>query len=84
MRVASWEIGVMVWPDLFEEGAKMKGLFASSRNDSTESSEEASTVNLSIPYSLPLQGYGASEVPWVATISHLEPDNKGEIWRVAD
>lgn len=83
VRVASWEIGVMVWPDLFEEGCKMKGLFASQNNNGVEASGSMSTVNLHIPYSLPLQAYGADEIPWVATVSHFEPDNKGEIWRVA-
>lgn len=38
-------------------------------------------VGLRIPYSLPLQRYGDSEVPWVATASYTEPDCIGHFWK---
>ncbi|KAG6366663.1 hypothetical protein INS49_000842 [Diaporthe citri] len=77
MRIASWEIGVLVWPALFSEKAKMVGTF---QTDTLEESTETSTVALRIPYDQPLQAYGADEKPWVATASYHEPDWKGRVW----
>lgn len=77
MRIASWEIGVLVWPALFSAKAKMVGTF---QTDSPEESTETSTVGLRIPYNHPLQAYGADEKPWVATASYHEPDWKGRVW----
>lgn len=37
-------------------------------------------MGVRIPYSLPLQRYGAEEVPWVATMQHSEPDRFGRQW----
>ncbi len=95
MRIASYEIGVLVWPGLFAEGALMKGMFlqdavARSSEEKEKSGEEMGgngeadkpVVALRMPYDLPLQGYGKSEVPWVATMSHMEPDKFGQVYRV--
>ncbi|KAJ4385671.1 hypothetical protein N0V93_010100 [Gnomoniopsis smithogilvyi] len=80
MRIASWEIGVLVWPSLFADDAKMVGTF---QKDTPEpAGEETSIVGLRIPYNLPLQPYGANEKPWVATESYLEPDWQGQMWLV--
>ncbi|POS80668.1 tyrosyl-DNA phosphodiesterase [Diaporthe helianthi] len=77
VRVASWEIGVLVWPALFSEEAKMVGTF---QTDSPQESTETPIVGLRIPYNHPLQSYGADEKPWVATASYQEPDWKGQMW----
>lgn len=77
MSIASWEIGVLVWPSLFAEDAKMVGTF---RKDTPDSQGETAVVGMRIPYDLPLQPYGANEKPWVATMSHHEPDWKGKVW----
>lgn len=77
VRIASWEIGVLVWPALFSEKAKMVGTF---QKDTPEESTGTPTVGLRIPYNHPLQAYGAEEKPWVATASYLEPDWKGQVW----
>lgn len=79
VRIASWEIGVLVWPALFAENAKMVGTFQKDAPPTSEG-EESSVVGLRIPYNLPLQMYGENEKPWVATASHPEPDWKGERW----
>ncbi|KAI3399666.1 hypothetical protein diail_6015 [Diaporthe ilicicola] len=77
VRVASWEIGVLVWPALFSEKARMVGTF---QKDTPEESPDTPTVGLRIPYNHPLQAYGADEKPWVATASYHEPDWKGRLW----
>ncbi|KAK3390195.1 tyrosyl-DNA phosphodiesterase-domain-containing protein [Podospora didyma] len=83
MRIASYEIGVLVWPALFAEDAIMKPSFLKdtvNNNDDDGEKEGAPVVALRLPYSLPLQAYGKSEIPWVATASHVLPDWKGEVW----
>ncbi|KAJ0114497.1 tyrosyl-DNA phosphodiesterase [Diaporthe amygdali] len=77
VRIASWEIGVLVWPALFSEKARMVGTF---QKDTPEESSEAAIVGLRIPYNHPLQAYGADEKPWVATASYHEPDWNGRAW----
>ncbi|KAI1174652.1 tyrosyl-DNA phosphodiesterase [Nemania sp. FL0916] len=84
VRIASWEIGVLVWPELLagDAEARMVGTF---KTDEPERDDEAGdgtspVVGLRIPYDLPLQKYGNTEVPWVATIGYAEPDRMGRIW----
>lgn len=48
--------------------------------DADNNNGESPIVGLRIPYNLPLQKYGSSEVPWVATQSHMEPDWMGQVW----
>lgn len=76
-RIASWEIGVLVWPSLFDERATMVGTF---QKDTPDGDAETPIVGLRIPYNLPLQRYGADEKPWVATASYTEPDGQGRKW----
>lgn len=91
IRIASWEIGVLVWPELVadEDGSKMVGVFKTdmpSSNDingskgESSKDENAPLVGLRIPYNLPLQKYGPTEKPWVATADYPEPDWKGQSW----
>lgn len=93
IRIASWEIGVLVWPSLFAENAKMVGTFhkdlpdnsdgsSTGKEDEMETGNNGPVVGLRIPYNLPLQTYGAEEKPWVATASYAEPDWKGQLWTV--
>ncbi|TRX89311.1 hypothetical protein FHL15_009748 [Xylaria flabelliformis] len=84
VRVASWEIGVLVWPELLtgDAEAKMIGTFKTdeTRREGDLDDESSPVVGLRIPYSLPLQKYGNSEVPWVATMSYRQPDWMGQVW----
>lgn len=95
VRVASWEIGVLVWPALLAGGdaeAKMVGVFGTDEPAGEEEEEMTTTtgggndgggapvVGLRIPYDLPLQKYGPAEVPWVATMGYTEPDRMGRMW----
>ncbi|KAK4130176.1 phospholipase D/nuclease [Trichocladium antarcticum] len=77
-RIASYEIGVLVWPALYAEGATMQATFLT---DALEE-EGGEVVALRVPYNLPLQPYGEDEIPWVATARHAEPDWMGGVWGV--
>lgn len=81
VRIASWEIGILVWPALFADNAKMIGTFQQD-TPIRDKANKFPVVGLRIPYNLPLQPYGADEKPWVATASHTEPDWKGQAWVV--
>jgi len=87
VRIASYEIGVLVWPELWGEDAVMKATFMTDKvgdaggGESTEQ-EGKVTVALRMPYNLPLQPYGNGEVPWVAMTNHDEPDWMGQVWRI--
>ncbi|KAI3336021.1 tyrosyl-DNA phosphodiesterase [Ustulina deusta] len=85
VRIASWEIGVLVWPELLtgDAEATMVGTFKTDEpGREAEGGDENNSpvVGLRMPYDLPLQKYGDSEVPWVATMSHPEPDWMGQVW----
>lgn len=91
LRVSSWEIGVLVWPDLFageEGGTRGVAMVPTFRTDLPEKdvvkdgaeSADSVRVGLRVPYSLPLQRYGPGEIPWVASASHEQPDWKGQVW----
>lgn len=81
MRISSYEIGVLVWPGLFGEGAVMKGAFRSDTVSEEGAAQGGPVVSLRMPYSLPLQAYGKGETPWVATASYTELDWMGRMWR---
>ncbi|KAK0701842.1 tyrosyl-DNA phosphodiesterase I [Lasiosphaeria miniovina] len=89
-RVASYEIGVLVWPALFAEDTVMKPAFLTDRvtapaektsDEERHDGDAVPVVALRLPYSLPLQAYGKHENPWVATESYAEPDWKGQYWK---
>ncbi|KAK3293991.1 tyrosyl-DNA phosphodiesterase-domain-containing protein [Chaetomium fimeti] len=85
VRIASYEIGVLVWPGLYAEGATMTPTFLTDSLGDGEGEVvqegKAAVVALRVPYNLPLQAYGVGEVPWVATARHLEPDWMGQVWQ---
>ncbi|EGX92952.1 tyrosyl-DNA phosphodiesterase [Cordyceps militaris CM01] len=86
-RIASWEIGVLVWPSLFKKDAIMKGCFKSDVPGSAEGhggqrGEAETVVGFRMPYSLPLRKYSREAMPWVATMSHEKEDCLGQSWAV--
>lgn len=80
VRIASWEIGVLVWPELFGKRATMRPCFMSDTPARGDDGDGGPVVGLRMPYGLPIQRYGAGEVPWVATASYSELDWKGAAW----
>jgi len=82
VRIASYELGVLVWPGLYAEDAVMSAAFLEDTlPDDQEGDSESSVVSLRMPYNLPLQPYGNQEVPWVATVNHDKTDWKGQVWQ---
>ncbi|OHE95703.1 tyrosyl-DNA phosphodiesterase [Colletotrichum orchidophilum] len=79
VRIASWEVGVLVWPSVIEEKATMLGTFETDMPPNDAGDGEP-VVGLRIPYNLPLQRYGKDEIPWVASVAHDEPDRLGRAW----
>lgn len=77
VRISSWEIGVLVWPEMMEKGSVMVPGFQS---DTPEGDTGRAVVGVRIPYNVPLQQYGSNEVPWVASMAHGEPDRFGRVW----
>lgn len=89
IRVASWEIGVLVWPELLEQGSVMVPSFKTDmpsrdewKSESGSETEGGPVVGLRVPYNWPLQRYGSDEIPWVASMAHAEPDRHGQVWGV--
>ncbi|KAI0022332.1 phospholipase D/nuclease [Xylariomycetidae sp. FL0641] len=82
VHIASWEIGVLVWPELLADAhdAKMVPTFRTDGPSRDAVEGDCPLVGLRLPYNLPLQRYADDEVPWVATAKHLVPDWKGRIW----
>ncbi|KAK1635173.1 tyrosyl-DNA phosphodiesterase [Colletotrichum phormii] len=79
VRIASWEVGVLVWPSLIADKATMVGTFETDMPPNDAGDGEP-VIGLRTPYNLPLQAYGKDEIPWVATIAHDEPDRLGRAW----
>lgn len=93
IRVSSWEVGVMVWPELIapadSEGGCSSIMVPTFRSDTPsrassapEAERVARVAGVRIPYSLPLQRYGDGEIPWVTSMAHTEPDRYGATWGV--
>lgn len=94
VRICSWEIGVVVWPQLFatseeEEGQAVamvpcfkRDLPAEGPGDHGQPRGLAAPVlvGFRMPYDLPLTPYTAGDIPWCATAVHTEPDWLGQTW----
>ncbi|PYH87336.1 phospholipase D/nuclease, partial [Aspergillus ellipticus CBS 707.79] len=86
VRICSWEIGVVVWPDLFVDAGKaaMVPCFRTDTPDAATSADAAADaitlVGFRMPYDLPLTRYKPEDVPWCATARHSEPDWLGQTW----
>lgn len=84
VRIASWEIGVLLWPDLVSQEAAMVPTFGTDTPDGDESgvgdARGGGRVGVRIPYNMPLQRYGPGEMPWVASMNYAEPDRHGQAW----
>lgn len=81
VRISSWEIGVLLWPDLISPRAVMVPTFGTDTPDGGGDEDgERSLIGVRIPYNVPLQKYGPREAPWVASMVHAEPDRHGQVW----
>jgi tyrosyl-DNA phosphodiesterase-1 len=82
VRISSYELGVLVWPELYGENAKMVPTFKQDMPQvgKAPNSNEEVVVGFRMPYDLPLVHYSGEDVPWCATSSHNEPDWRGATW----
>ncbi|KAJ5703217.1 hypothetical protein N7488_010765 [Penicillium malachiteum] len=96
VKISSFEIGVVVWPELYKQDpipseantpatqfsdVLMVPCFKQNQpHISNLARNTATVVGLRMPYSLPLTPYGPSENPWCATESHYIPDWRGLSW----
>lgn len=89
MRIASYEIGVLVWPGLFGEHATMVPTFKTDtpsipgkKLGRGEEKENGWLIGARMPYDLPLVPYTRSDEPWCATKSYNEPDWNGDVYSI--
>lgn len=82
VRICSYELGVMVWPELFGEKATMVPTFKTDIPAPDSGKAEELIVGARMPYDLPLVPYGKDDLPWCATSSYEELDWKGDSYRV--
>ncbi|KAE8372423.1 tyrosyl-DNA phosphodiesterase I [Aspergillus bertholletiae] len=83
VRICSWEIGVVVWPQLYVQGTESATMVPSFKRDIPECLENRTTdtvIGLRMPYDLPLTPYTDHDTPWCATAQHPEPDWLGQTW----
>ncbi|KAG9231406.1 tyrosyl-DNA phosphodiesterase I [Amylocarpus encephaloides] len=83
VRICSYEIGVMVWPELYGEGAKIVPAFKKDLPAEELVVDEKTVVGARMPYDLPLIPYGKDDLPWCATASYDETDWMGQTWKTA-
>ncbi|KAI9774688.1 MAG: hypothetical protein M1840_002937 [Geoglossum simile] len=90
VRICSWEIGVLVWPELWKERGGLSGHsegidmapafmqdLPSIKSSDGGGSEMRTIVGLRMPYGLPPVQYAEDSMPWCATSSYAEPDWRG-------
>ncbi|KAL4818941.1 tyrosyl-DNA phosphodiesterase-domain-containing protein [Aspergillus spinulosporus] len=88
VRICSWEIGVLVWPELLKQKSDSVAMVPCFKKDKPDPSSKMGTatpaalVGFRMPYDLPLTSYSAQDEPWCATMSHIEPDWLGQTWIV--
>jgi len=83
IRISSYEIGVIVWPELYGENTMMVPTFKTDTPSIPVGiAEGGSAVGARMPYDLPLVAYGKDDEPWVATASYSEPDWLGIVYNM--
>ncbi|KAJ9653287.1 hypothetical protein H2198_007531 [Neophaeococcomyces mojaviensis] len=89
VHVQSFEIGVLVWPELFvdqgigEQKSKIRmvPIFGHDMPDpSPEDAENGIVIGMRMPYDLPLTPYEPDELPWSPSNVYRMPDSLGESW----
>lgn len=86
VKISSYELGVVVWPALFDDEQRKTVMVPTFRTDTPsidglDNTDTKQVIGLRMPYDLPLVRYKAQEQPWCATSTYSEPDRKGCIWQ---
>jgi tyrosyl-DNA phosphodiesterase-1 len=84
VRTCSYEIGVLVWPGLYEDGddrrVEMVPVFKQDQSPAADEHTDKIIVGFRMPYDLPLVPYSKQEMPWCATAPCSERDWMGRTW----
>jgi len=84
VRTCSYEIGVLVWPGLFDDGngqsVEMVPVFKQDQPRAAGEHTGKKMVGFRMPYDLPLVPYSKQEMPWCATSPCSERDWMGRTW----
>ncbi|KAA8650615.1 hypothetical protein EYZ11_002762 [Aspergillus tanneri] len=87
VRICSWEIGVVVWSQLFIDNnannaeRRSSAMIPTFQQDLPDRiTSDSVVVGLRIPYDLPLTSYERDEEPWCATTEYRERDWLGQTW----
>jgi tyrosyl-DNA phosphodiesterase-1 len=76
-RVSSYELGVLVWPELFGDKANMVPTFMTDSPPVEVKLPGELVIGARMPYDLPLVPYAKDDEPWCAMSSYQELDWKG-------
>lgn len=92
-RICSYEIGIVVWPALWDDEAagtkaEMVPVFKNNTPEadggesggSGDGEDRVTRVGWRMPYDLPLVPYRDDEMPWCASAPCAEPDWMGRTW----
>lgn len=84
-RICSYEIGIVVWPALWDDEpagtkAEMVPVFKKDAPEAGDGEDGGTRVGWRMPYDLPLVPYRDDEMPWCASASCAEPDWMGRTW----
>ena len=82
VRICSYELGVLVWPELFGEEVTMVPTFKSDTPPANSKSAGELIIGARMAYDLPLVPYAKDDIPWCASSSYTEPDWMGETWNM--
>ena len=84
-RICSYEIGIVVWPALWDDEAagtkaEMVPVFKKNTPEASDGENRVTRVGWRMPYDLPLVPYHDDEMPWCASAPCAEPDWMGRSW----
>ncbi|RPB09609.1 phospholipase D/nuclease [Morchella conica CCBAS932] len=87
VKISSYEVGVLIYPELFEDSNEDKveiiPVFKKDTPDvSIDNSKSAKVMGLRMPYDLPIRPYGKDDVPWCGSKSYAELDWRGKSWEI--
>jgi tyrosyl-DNA phosphodiesterase-1 len=84
VRICSYEVGVMVFPQLFSEKQRIAFVptFGKDTLEVTAEGDETIQIPLRMPYGLPPIPYQAKHVAWSTDAEHKGPDRHGRKWDI--
>ncbi|KAI5817739.1 tyrosyl-DNA phosphodiesterase [Pyronema omphalodes] len=78
VRICSYEVGVLVYPGLWdEEDAPQMEMVPVLEEDMPK---EDGKVGIRVPYGFPPEKYGKEDEPWCKDKAYREPDRMGRYW----